>query len=364
MDPVDRHAADALDSVQSALVEWTFGEMLAASPEFAERCTPRGHRLWRQEIRQRLRHLAEAIACRCPRILLDDLAWSRQAFDARLLEVDDLRLCLDSLRKVLCEQLPASLRDRCVPIVDAALSSLKAPVPSRSRGLLDDAHADDPSLDAARRYLLHLLEREQQAAINLVLRLQEEGRPLVEIHQQVLAPALAEVGRMWHLEEASIADEHFSTAATRLALAELRARARRRHDCGRRVLCTAVGGDLHDLGIRMVADAFESEGWQAECLGADMPVAEIIATVRGEGDQGLDLLAVAANSALMMRPIADLFRQLGEQMPSTRPRTIVGGRPFQWLPELVAVVGADAAAASPAAALAIAAEWFGQDAPR
>ncbi len=363
MQSADRHAADALDSVQSALTEWTFAAMLEASPAFASRCPPRSHRLWRQEIRQRLRHLAEAIACRCPRILLDDVAWSREAFQARGFDLTELRLCLESLRRIAIEHLPDTLRDRCGPLLDAAIAALDSPPPAPPASLLDEHGADDPDRDAARRYLLHLLEREQQPAINLVLRLQEEGRSLAEIHERILAPALAEVGRMWHLEEASIADEHFATAATRLAMAELRAANRRRHDCGRRVVCTAVGGDLHDLGVRMVADVFESEGWSVECLGADMPPEDIVSTLRGDDDRRIDLLAVSANTLLLMRPIADLFRLLREQMPETRPRTIVGGRPFAILPELVEVVGADAAAASPSAAIAIAAAWFGAAEP-
>lgn len=364
MQSSDRHAADALDSVQSALIEWTFAAMLETSPSFAARCPPRSHRLWRQEIRQRLRHLAEAIACRCPRILLDDVAWSRAAFEARGFELSELRLCLESLRGIADEQLPESLRALCRPLLCDAVASLDAPPPAPPPSLLDEDGLDDPDRDAARRYLLHLLEREQQPAINLVLRLHEQGRPLVEIHERVLAPALAEVGRMWHLEEASIADEHFCTAATRLAMAELRSRSRRRHDRGRRIVCTAVGGDLHDLGVRMVADAFESEGWSVECLGADMPPGDIVSTLRGDDERRIDLLAVSANTMLLMRPIADLFRLLAERMPETRPRTMVGGRPFAVLPELVPVVGADAAAASPSEAIAIASNWFGPAATR
>jgi methanogenic corrinoid protein MtbC1 len=367
MDAADRSAADALDQVQSGLVEWCFSQFCEDSPAFLDRYPAQSHRLWRQEIRQRLRHLAEAIACRCPELFLDDLHWSREAFQARMTPIEDLRQLVASLRGTIEERLPDAIAHRALPMIDEGLRRLAAPSAGQVPSLLDPPSNEDPDTVLARRYLLHLLQREQQAAIDLVLDVQRRGRPTAEIYERVLMPALVEIGRMWHLQEASIADEHFCTAATRLAMAELRAAAPRQVPHGRSVLCTAVGGDLHDLGVRMVSDLFELAGWHSECLGADMPIDEIAAALRnrpGPGPVphrgGYDLLALSANTPLVMRPLTDLISTL-RTGPAGLVRVLVGGRPFRTWPQLGAVVGADGSAHSASAAIELAEAWFADD---
>ncbi|MDZ7776615.1 MAG: hypothetical protein U5L09_13885 [Bacteroidales bacterium] len=40
---------------------------------------------------------------------------------------------------------------------------------------------------------------------------------------------------------------------------------------GKSMVAATVGGELHEMGIRMVADFFEMEGWDTWYLGANAP---------------------------------------------------------------------------------------------
>jgi methanogenic corrinoid protein MtbC1 len=209
-------------------------------------------------------------------------------------------------------------------------------------------------------YLLHLLQRDQDAAAQLVFEAHREGKSIPEIYEHILRPALAEVGRMWHVQEATVADEHYCTAATQVIMSQLRALAResaapspKMHR--RRVLATSVGGDLHEVGIRMVADLFELAGWHAEYLGPNMPTDEILAVLADDdGRPAFDLLALSANTTLSVRSVADLIRAVREHPSFGSIPILVGGTPFLLVPDLWQVVGADAFAADAPGSIAVA----------
>jgi methanogenic corrinoid protein MtbC1 len=366
VNPSDRQAADAIDQVSKALAEWTLAALAEEDPSFAVRNGPEAMRLWRGEMRNRIQHLAEAVACGVPEIFARNVCWSREAFEARDLPIADLVASLHRLRAVVADQLPAPIAARCEKAIDAGLARVAETKPCRSDRAVSESPepiaGEGEDATAARLYLLHLLERQEEEAARIVLDLQERGRGTTAIYERVLAPALAEIGRMWHLREATVADEHFATGATRMIMAELRRHAPREPRNGRACLCTAVGGDLHDLGIRMVADVFEFAGWEAECLGADMPADEIVSALESRVTGRFDLLAVAANTMLGLRPTADLVSSVKSSGAGQGVKVLVGGLPFRLAPELVSVVGADGCANSASAAVELADRLLAKDA--
>jgi methanogenic corrinoid protein MtbC1 len=354
MHPPDRQAADALDLVAKALAEWTTDLHWTLDPSMEVRYGSDGGRLWRAEVRVRLQHLAEAIAADRPGLFVQNALWSRAAFIAREVDCGDLRRSLSCMRETLDGELPPEVKARALPMIDTAIAEL-------------DRCCDQPSSEicpqksnasVARLYLLHLLQRNQQDAANLVFEAGREGKSLAEIYETVITPALAEIGRMWHLQEASIADEHYCTAATQMIMAQLRARMPRKPPNGRSVLAASVGGDLHEVGIRMVADLFEMEGWQAEYLGANMPTSAILEAIshneHGDGRAAFDLIALSANTTLSVRAIADLVAALRADPVAGAVPILVGGGPFRLVADLWHVVGADGFASDAVTALAVA----------
>ena len=54
-------------------------------------------------------------------------------------------------------------------------------------------------------------------------------------------------------------------------MAQLLSRGDTAERCGRCVVVTCVGGELHELGARMVGDFFDMAGWDTYFCGADTP---------------------------------------------------------------------------------------------
>lgn len=91
------------------------------------------------------------------------------------------------------------------------------------------------------------------------------------IYLEVLQPVQREIGNLWQTNEVSVAQEHYCTAATQLIMGRLYPYLHLAPRNGKRVVVACVGGELHEVGARMVADILEMEGWDSYYLGANTP---------------------------------------------------------------------------------------------
>ena len=255
MDPAHLQAAEALEAVARAVAEWTVDQIHTDDPDMEIRYGGDSRRMWRHEVQSRVAHLVEALAADRSAIFTAHASWSRAAFMARDMGEQDVERSLHALKQVVRENLPADIVRRAEPMIDAALSETKNKVMPPPSEL--DRLADEGTL--SRLYLLELLQRDREKAERIVREQLEGGATLAEILTRIISPAMQEIGRMWHMQEASIADEHYCTAATQAIMARLRGQARRKPANGLVAVACSAGGDMHELGIRMVSDLLDAQ---------------------------------------------------------------------------------------------------------
>jgi methanogenic corrinoid protein MtbC1 len=346
MDHRARQHAATIEDLQRGLADVAVDALIESDPTVEARYGDIARRTWRTESESRLAHLAQSVACGRPGLYAGHVAWAMAALRARQVPEHDIRAHLGSIERALDAELPEDARGATRPHLDAARATADAHAGHAGHG---DGLLADTSRDAtlARLYLLHLLQRDTAEALALVQDALRGGMPLGDLYERVVAPALGEIGRMWSLQEASIADEHFCTAATRTIVAQLRASAAGKSPDGRRALCMAVGGDMHDVGVRMAADLLELDGWTVEFLGANVPEAEAVISVEeaeAEPGRAFDLVVASAATVLSLRALLDLLDALRASPVGKALPVLVGGAPFAADPGLAAAIGASAGA--------------------
>jgi methanogenic corrinoid protein MtbC1 len=290
----------------------------------------------------RISCLAEAMAAGRPELLELEVDWLVESYVAREVPLDLLERLLASLKAELAQSMPGDAAELACSYLDTARARI-GKAPTESAPLLRD---DQPHVELARAFFVAVLEGRREEAERLVLDAFEEGVGLAELHSHVLGAVMAELGRMWQVGEAEIAEEHLASRVVEGTLAVLRSRAKRAEDRGRSVLVASVRGNLHDIGARMVADQFELAGWRALCLGADMPAADVVSAV---DYFGASLVALSVGRGFNIRATAELVGMLRNHR-SNLP-VLVGGRPFSILPDLWQSVGADGSAPDAASAV-------------
>jgi len=161
-----------------------------------------------------------------------------------------------------------------------------------------------------------------------------------------------EVGRLWEQNLITVADEHYCTSATQLAIAQL-------YDeqtisaprLGPTLMASTAAGELHELGARMVSDFLEADGWDAIYFGANVPREASLAAMR---ERPPDLLALSATLPRGVHEIALLVEALRADPRTRAIPVLVGGQAFSADPELYATVGADATARDASEAIGVA----------
>jgi MerR family transcriptional regulator, light-induced transcriptional regulator len=134
----------------------------------------------------------------------------------------------------------------------------------------------------------------------------------------VILPYLRELGERWEQGAVSIAEEHFTTGILRARMVDLTSSLK--PGTGPLVLLACPEDELHDLPLIALALALRARGGRVVVLGANMPVAGIVATAdRLEPD----LVVV---SATLREPASRSVRRLAGL--ARRHRVVVAGAGF------------------------------------
>lgn len=236
----------------------------------------------------------------------------------------------------------------------ATLRWLKAQVDagvsiSRAVALLQMHHeaGENPELELPRdaRYVTSFGEiRGQESLIKeLVEALASFQEPLAEgvlneafalyavdvVAEQIITPALVEIGERWHLGELSIAQEHFATAFLRRRLAIL-FHAYPQPLTGPLALTASAPAEWHDVGILLVSLALRRHGWRVLYLGQNMPADGLVREVRKLKPDLICISAATEESAVALELIYREVMALSEG----RPQLAFGGNAFREHPEL------------------------------
>lgn len=325
----------ALMSAQQAqLAEVVVARMYRQRPDLERQYGPRGRGKCLQDSQYHLQDLAEAIAAEAPRLFLEYTAWAKVTLAARGIPPDDLLLNLEAMRTVLPAQLPAEAG----ALVGEYIAQAIAHLPLFPATLPSFIVPGAPLAELAGDYLAALLAADRQSASRLILGAVGQGVSVRDIYLHVFQPSQHEVGRLWQANAATVAQEHFCTAATQLIMAQLYPYIFATAKTGRRLVATAVPGELHEIGLRMVTDLLELDGWDTHYLGANMP-AEGVA--RFVAERQAHVVAISATLAAHVSQVADLISALRAGPRPFAAKIIVGGYPFNLVEGLWAQVGAD-----------------------
>ncbi|MDX2132360.1 MAG: cobalamin-dependent protein [Planctomycetota bacterium] len=314
--------------------------LLLADADVVARAGAQGADRWREAIGARVVDLSDALAAGLPEMFRSQMGWARVAYASRGVRVSDLAAALDALAGVLPRHVPEEDRELVLAYLRPARADLAGDAPEPPAFL-----RAGPGLErAAGEYMLALLEGERVRAWEVVAALAGRGVGTAEIYTGVLTPVLQEIGRMWHMGEVHIAEEHFATATTLIVMSRLAGMATRAPARGKTAVCAGVAGNAHEVGPRMASDLLELDGWRVVYLGVDMPREDL---ALGCADFKADVLVLSAAIPAHVREAEDTIRALRGTLGPAMPRVIVGGRPFDAYPGLWRQVGADALARDP-----------------
>jgi methanogenic corrinoid protein MtbC1 len=304
----------------------------------------------REEYLAIIQSLEESLATGSPAFLVHHACWVQSRFVSGHFPRKFFVSFLGIFKDVLARELPKDYRKKAVAFATKAISHLKTE--PESAGTCPDTNISLSPV--ASSFLEFLLAGEQAGGRDVIDRILLEGTPVREIYTGIFQPVLKETGRLWQENRATIAQEHYVTGVVRQIMDQ-------QHDriitMGRKarkkktVVAACVGEELHEIGIRMVADFFEMDGWNLYYIGANTPAGSILNTVK---EQKADVVALSITMPSRLPELRYLVRSLRADKDTVHVKIIVGGYPFSIMPDLWKRIGADAVAAGAEDAVAVA----------
>ncbi len=302
-----------------------------------------------EDASRHISYLAAAAAGSSDALFEEYVGWAKILLVRLHFSEEHLARNLSLLRQVIIETIPGEPGTAAGRIVEKGLARLPA-LPSVRETFIDEGH---PHSALAQRYLDTLLAGDRQGASEMILSAVKSGVTIRDIYLHVFQTSQYEIGRRWQMNEMSVAEEHFCTAATQLIMSQLYPQifsSERRH---RRLVAAAVGGDLHEIGVRMVADFFEMAGWDTYYMGANTPSSGLVSAAL---EKRADAVAISATMSFHIPAVVEVVAALKSAEFARPPAVLVGGYPFSIDVDLWRTVGADGYAADASAAVTMADE--------
>jgi methanogenic corrinoid protein MtbC1 len=178
------------------------------------------------------------------------------------------------------------------------------------------------------KYLKHILSGNQKDALDLTNLFLAEGNSQKELYENVLKPALYDIGRMWEQNKISVAAEHLATAITEGVLNALYPNIIPEKYNNKKVVLCCVDNEEHQVGIKMVADLFEMHEWESFYLGTGFPASELISWIDSVKP---DIIAISLSVYFNYSNLKKMHKDLVMAFPETN--IIIGGQAIRYIPD-------------------------------
>ena len=197
---------------------------------------------------------------------------------------------------------------------------------------------------------------ENKAAVAITKEALAAGADPLELVNQQMIPAMAEVGRRFECEEYFVPELLLAARAMKGSLELIRPLLVERgaEPLGRVVIGT-VKGDLHDIGKNLVASMLEGGGFEVIDLGADVGPDKFVSAAQ---ERRADIVALSALLTVTMPSMKTTIEALRAAGIRERVKVLIGGAPVT--EEYAAQIGADGYGANAATAVPLARKVLGK----
>lgn len=343
----ERQVVQKLVAHKKELAELITSMHFDRHPQLEERYGSEGRKKCYEDAIYHLDYLEQAARIDSKELFNNYLDWARTMLKERDVPENDLVDNIIFLRESIKQVLPEDESVILVEFIDEGLSSLQQADGEQVTFL----KSGQPLVKEARNYLDLLLSGKRKEASALIEQLVEEGTSIKDIYEHIFQKTQYEVGVLWQTNKITVAHEHYCTAATQLIMSQLYPKIFSMEKSDKRLVACSVTGELHEIGIRMVTDFFEMEGWDTHYLGANMPDRHLISSIK---ENKANVLAISVILPLNISKAKNLIDKIRADKEMDDVKILVGGYPFRMVPDLWQTIGADASAGSAKEAIEIA----------
>ena len=201
------------------------------------------------------------------------------------------------------------------------------------------------------RYLDSLLLGDRNRCRAVIEETLQSGTPANSVYADVIWPIMAEMEQLLRSDTITPTQEHLGTRINRTIVDQLQNKLPRRPSKNKKIAVCCAPNELQELGAQMMADLFESDGWQVRFLGGGLTKDDILSFVNEYAPDILLIYGTRPKQAPEIRQLIDIIKDVNAW---PQMRIMLSGGVFNRAEGLWEEIGADLFAATAFEALQVA----------
>jgi len=207
--------------------------------------------------------------------------------------------------------------------------------------------------DVLARYLAALLQGDRKTCRSVVEETMQSGIPANSVYLHLIWPVMVEIERLVRTDRVTSVQEHLATRINRTIVDQLQNKLPRRPAKHKKAAVCCSREELQELGAQIIADLFESDGWQVRFVGGGLSNDDIFAFINEYAPDVLLIYGTTPKQAPDVRHLIDRIRGVNAW---PEMRIVVSGGLFNRAEGLWEEMGADGFAPTAAEVLQVAAD--------
>jgi len=201
------------------------------------------------------------------------------------------------------------------------------------------------------RYLDALLQGDRAKSRSVIEEAMQSGVPANNVYVDVVWPIMVEVEKLFREDKISATQEALATRINRTIVDQLQNKLPRKETVNKKVVIFSAACEQGELGAQMIADLFESSGWEVRFVGSAVNEDDLIEFTHSYSPDVLLIYGMQADKAPAMRKLIDTVKTINA-CPDMR--IMLSGGVFDRAEGLWEEIGADMYAATALQAVEVA----------
>lgn len=166
----------------------------------------------------------------------------------------------------------------------------------------------------------------EEETSNVLIKTFLNGRPLLEIFDELVSPAMRQIGDLWFKGEITVAQEHLASRAAHAAILKLRNSLPVPKLTGELAFCCAFEGDFHELPTHLSQITIESCGWEVLNFGANTPLYSLSEEVMYHSPEAI---CISVSYLADLERLARDYKEFRETASKLKIPIMIGGSVFR-----------------------------------
>ena len=193
------------------------------------------------------------------------------------------------------------------------------------------------------RYLDALLQGDRKRSRTAIEETLQSGTPANSVYVDIIWPIMVEIENLLRQNRITVAQEHLAVRINRTIVDQLQNKLPHKPGKGKKIVICSAAAESQELGGQIMADLFESDGWEVKFLGGSLTNDDILAFVN---EYAPDILLIYGASPRQAPGIRQLIDTIKDVNAWPNMRIMLSGGLFNRAEELWQEMGADLFAAT------------------